>query len=61
MDGAVHFHLLHDRDHEWLKHMVNPVTGEVTEGAEIHRGLEVERGKFGLLTGEELSAAADGA
>ena len=55
-DAAVHFHLLHDRDHERLKqHMVNPVTGEVRESADIHRGLEVERGKFVLVTDEELA------
>lgn len=56
-DAAVHFHLLHDRDHERLKqHMVNPVTGEVRERADIHRGLEVERGKFVLVTDRELAA-----
>lgn len=55
-DAAVHFHLLHDRDHERLKqHMVNPVTGDVREGDDIHRGLEVERGKFVLLTDAELA------
>ena len=56
-DAAVHFHLLHDRDHERLKqHMVNPETGEVRERGDIHRGLEVERGKFVLMTKQELDS-----
>ena len=55
-DATVHFHLLHDRDQERLKqHMVNPRTGAVVEGADIQRGLEVERGKFVLLTEAELA------
>lgn len=58
-DAAVHFHLLHDRDHERVKqHMVNPVTGEVREGDAIHRGFEIKPGTFVLLKERELAALA---
>jgi DNA end-binding protein Ku len=56
-DRAVHFHLLHDRDEERVKqHMLNPATGEVREPDDIVRGLEVESGKFVLVTDAELAA-----
>ena len=55
-DDAVHFHMLHASDKERVKqHMVNPVTGEVREPDEIHKGYEVERGKFVLLSDAELA------
>jgi DNA end-binding protein Ku len=54
-DREVHFHLLHDRDEERVKqHMVNPSTGEIREGTEIHRAFEVTPGNFVLLTEAEL-------
>jgi DNA end-binding protein Ku len=56
-DETVHFHLLHDEDHERVKqHMVNPTTGEVRESGEVHKGYEVQRGTFVLLSAEELAA-----
>jgi DNA end-binding protein Ku len=55
-DSAVHFHLLHDRDHERVKQrMVNPVSGEPRESDEIQRGFEIERGTFVLIEAEELA------
>jgi DNA end-binding protein Ku len=56
-DSAVHFHLLHDRDHERVQQrMVNPVTGEPREGDQIQRGFEIERGTFVLIQDDELAA-----
>lgn len=58
-DQALHFHLLHDRDEQRLKqHMVNPVTGEVREGDEIHKAFEIESGTFVLITDAELARLA---
>jgi DNA end-binding protein Ku len=58
-DRAVHFHLLHDRDEERVKqHMLNPATGEVREGDEIHRGYEIKAGTFVLVTDAELAKLA---
>ena len=55
-DAKVHFHLLHDRDHERVKqHMVNPVTGEVRERDEIQKGMEVQRGTFVVIRDDELA------
>jgi len=55
-DEAVHFHLLHDKDHERVKqHMLNPKTGEVRESAEIHKGYEIKPGTFVLLDPGELA------
>jgi DNA end-binding protein Ku len=55
-DAAVHFHLLHDRDHERLKqHMVNPGTGEICEADDIHKAFEIERNTLVLLTDAELA------
>jgi DNA end-binding protein Ku len=55
-DREVHFHLLHDRDEERVKqHMVNPNTGEIREGADIHRAFEIKPGTLVLLTDAELA------
>jgi DNA end-binding protein Ku len=55
-DSAVHFHLLHDRDHERVKqHMVNPVSGEPRERDQIQHGFEIQRGTFVLITNDELA------
>jgi DNA end-binding protein Ku len=55
-DTAVHFHLLHDKDHERVRqHMVNPKTGEIREGDEIHRAFEAKPGTFVFLTAPELA------
>jgi DNA end-binding protein Ku len=55
-DYAVHFHLLHDKDHERVKqHMVNPKTGEVRADGEIKKGYEVESGTFVLIDDEDLA------
>lgn len=54
-DTAVHFHLLHDQDKARLQQrMVNPNTGKVV--AEPKKGVEVEPGKFVLVTQEELAS-----
>jgi DNA end-binding protein Ku len=56
-DEAVHFHLLHERDHERVKQrMVNPKSGEAREGGELHRGYEIEPGTFVLVTEEDVEA-----
>src|SRR5690349_22369809 len=55
-DSAVHFHMLHARDHERVKQrMVNPVSGEAREGDQIQHGFEVQRGTFVLLKPSELA------
>jgi DNA end-binding protein Ku len=55
-EQTVHFHLLHDKDHERVKqHMVNPTTGEVRESDDIQRGYEIQRGTFVLLGADELA------
>jgi len=55
-DSAVHFHLLHPRDHERVKQrMVNPVSGEAPEKDEIRHGFELERGTFVLISDDELA------
>jgi DNA end-binding protein Ku len=55
-DAAVHFHLLHAKDHERVEqHMLNPKTGELREGDQIHKGYQVERGTFVLLSPAELA------
>lgn len=55
-DATVHFHLLHDRDHERLEQrMVNPNTGQVRDKNEIHKGFEVKPGTFVLLEESELA------
>lgn len=54
-DAAVHFHLLHDRDHERVRQqMVNPVTGRAVPRDQIRKGYEIVPGTFVLLTNEEL-------
>jgi DNA end-binding protein Ku len=55
-DKTQHFHLLHDRDHERLKqHMVNPATGEIREGDQIHKAFEIKPGTFVLISESELA------
>jgi DNA end-binding protein Ku len=55
-DSAVHFHLLHDRDHERVKQrMVNPVSGEPRDSDRIQRGFEIRRGTFVLIEDKELA------
>jgi len=54
-DREVHFHLLHDRDNERVKqHMLNPESGEIREGDDIHRAFEIKPGTFVLLGDSEL-------
>lgn len=56
-DRAVHFRLLHERDHVPVKQrMVHPETGEEVPPEEVRRGVEVESGRFVVLTDEELAA-----
>jgi DNA end-binding protein Ku len=55
-DVAVHFHLLHDRDHERLKqHMLNPASGEIRDPSQIHKAFEIKAGTFVLLEDAELA------
>ena len=55
-DDAVHFHLLHDRDHVRVEQrMINPLSGQALEGKEIHKGYEIKPGKFVLLSQAELA------
>lgn len=56
-DRSVHFHLLHDQDHERLQQrLVNPDTGDTVAYADAQRGLEVERGGFVVLDSDELES-----
>lgn len=56
-DRAVHFRLLHERDHVPVKQrMVHPETGEEVPREEVRRGVEVESGRFVVLSEEELAA-----
>jgi len=58
-DVTVHFHLLHAKDHERVQqHLLNPNTGELREGDQIHKGYEVQRGTFVLLSPAELAKLA---
>jgi DNA end-binding protein Ku len=55
-DATVHFHLLHAKDQERVQqHLLNPNTGELREGDQIHKGYEVQRGAFVLLSPKELA------
>jgi DNA end-binding protein Ku len=55
-DDSIHFHLLHAKDRERVQqHMLNPNTGEIRDGADIHRGYQVQSGAFVLLDQQELA------
>src|SRR5688572_15059248 len=55
-DDAVHFHLLHDRDHMRVEQrMVHPLSGKALAGKEIHKGYEIKPGTYVLLTQAELA------
>jgi DNA end-binding protein Ku len=55
-DQTVHFHLLHAEDQERVEQrMLNPKTGEVRAGDEIHKGYEIKPGTFVLLDPKELA------
>lgn len=55
-DQGIHFHLLHDQDMVRLRQrMVNPETGKEVPFAEAEKGFEVERGRFVLLSRDELA------
>jgi len=56
-DRTVRFHILDDRSLMRVKqHMVNPDTGEEVPSGEISKGYEIERGKYVILTGEDLES-----
>jgi DNA end-binding protein Ku len=56
-DARIHFRLLHAADGVPVaQRMVHPGTGEVVPRAEIDRGLEIEPGRFVVLTSDELDA-----
>lgn len=55
-DSTVHFHLLHERDHERVEQrMVNPSSGEAPDPRDIRHGYEIERGRFVLISDDELA------
>ena len=55
-DSAVHFHLLHQRDHQRVQQrMVNPVSGQAPDKEAIRHGFEIERGTFVLISEDELA------
>jgi DNA end-binding protein Ku len=55
-DRDVHFHLLHDQDQVRLRQrMVNPQTDETVDPAQIKRGVEIEPGRFVIVTQDELA------
>lgn len=54
-DRNIRFHLLHDQDMVRVKQrMVNPETGDTVSPDEIRKGYQFERGRFVLLSDEEL-------
>lgn len=56
-DTAVHFRLLHARDHTPVaQRMVDPNTEEEVADEEVQRGLEIEEGVFVILQPEELAS-----
>jgi DNA end-binding protein Ku len=58
-DHDVHFHLLHDADHERVRQrMVNPETREEVPREQIQKGYPVDSGTFVVVTKEELASTA---
>lgn len=56
-DATVHFRLLHDKDLAPVKQMmVEPERGKEVPREEIQRGALVERGRFVVLTPEEIAS-----
>ena len=54
---AVHFNLLHPKDHARVKQQyVSSNTGEVVERSELVKGYEHSRGQYVILSDEELEA-----
>jgi DNA end-binding protein Ku len=58
-DHDVHFHLLHDADHERVRQrMVNPETDAEVPHDQIQKGYPVDPGTFVVVTREELAETA---
>jgi DNA end-binding protein Ku len=58
-DQHVHFHLLHEKDHERVhERMVNPTTEQALETDETRWGYTLETGEVVTLTGPERKALA---
>ena len=56
-DTTVHFRLLHDKDLAPVKQMmVEPDSGKPVASDEIQRGALVKRGRFVVLTPEEIAS-----
>lgn len=56
-DQAVHFHLLHDQDMVRLRQrMINAATGKEVDPKTAQKGVEVEPGRYIIITDEELEA-----
>ncbi|HYD48135.1 MAG TPA: Ku protein [Terriglobales bacterium] len=56
-DRGVHFRLLHQKDRAPVKQaMVNIKTGKEVESKEVQKGAPIAKGRFVLLTAEELAS-----
>jgi DNA end-binding protein Ku len=54
-DKAVHLHVLDRSAEKPIKqHMVNPESGEEVPKAEVQKGYEIERGRFVLVSEQEI-------
>ena len=56
-DRNIHFRLLHDKDRMPLRQqMINPVTERRVPYEDVHKGYEIERGRYVMFAREELDA-----
>lgn len=57
VDRGIHFRMLHEADHHPLEQrLVNPRSGEQVPRQALRRGHEIKRGRFVVITDEELDA-----
>src|SRR6476659_5438310 len=54
VDRTIRFHILDEKKERVKQHMIEPESGEEVPSAEIVKGYEFEKGKFVVLTEEEL-------
>jgi DNA end-binding protein Ku len=54
VDRTIRFHILDEKKERVKQHMVEPENGQEVPSAEIVKGFEFEKGKFVVLTEEEL-------
>src|SRR5262249_9909067 len=54
VDRTIRFHILDDKKERVKQHMVEPETGKEVPSAGIVKGYEFEKGKFVVITAQEL-------